>query len=291
MRVGPGERQAEPLDVSDGKRRSGRCCAADQGVVDPDACPAKRIEELHARSECRPDVKRLLFFGELEDRATFGSRQLNRVHDDLREDIVEVERRVHGLAHRAQPLELLDGLGELLRSELELLHQIRVPNRHRSLGGEGRGDFDLTRSERVYLPPPDRDDADHLVIAQHRNRDDAAEAAEALRLGPFVGRVGEDVGDQHRPAVEPDRPTSVPCPVRWQPQRATIGIRPTRRRQSRGDSDPRRGRRSGQRQPGKAAPHARRPSRRSAGARSRVTDCRDHLIGRRLLLEQRRMRV
>ena len=54
--------------------------------------------------------------------------------------------------------------------------------------------------------------SDDFVVAQHRNGDDAAETAKTLGLRPFVSRVGEDVGDQHRPAVEPDPPDESSLP-------------------------------------------------------------------------------
>ena len=127
----------------------------------------------------------------LEDRSSFGIRELHGVRDDRRQHLVEVEARAHCLADLAQTFQLVDGARELPRSQLELLHQVRVPDRDRTLSRERRRDLDLARRERIDFAAPERDDADHLVLAQHRHADDRAEPAEPLRLGPLVLGVGE----------------------------------------------------------------------------------------------------
>ena len=84
---------------------------------------------------------------------------------------------------------------ELAALVLDLVEQPHVLDRDHRLVGEGRDQLDLLVGERPHLGARQRQDADRDALAQHRNAEHGAKAAQSLRLGQGVVRVGQHVGN------------------------------------------------------------------------------------------------
>jgi hypothetical protein len=167
----------------------------DERLVDTDVRPAQRLHQLGAGPEGRPNAELLGALVEVEDRAALGVRQLHGVFDDRGQHVVEVEAGAHGVANAAERLELLDLAPQVRLPGLEGAHQVDLSDGDRRLGGEGRQNLAVAVPERLDLGSPHRQDADQLVVEQHRYADDRAVPAEPLQLVSAVFGIGEDVGD------------------------------------------------------------------------------------------------
>ena len=92
-----------------------------------------------------------------------------------------------------------------LRSSVRCLHlveQADVLDGDHRLIGEGGGEFDLSRSERLDALPRQDNDADRLALAQQRNAESGVLAGERDRLAHGVFGIAGDVEDVHGAAVE-----------------------------------------------------------------------------------------
>ena len=206
--------QVRVADVRDRERPAGRGCLPHERVVQTDPGGPERVEQLFARAERGADRELLRLRVELEDGAAFGPGQLHGLGNDGRKHLVQIEARIDGVADLVQSLQLLDRVSELAAPQVQLLHQVGVADRDRTLGGERQGDVHLASRKGVYPLAPERDDSDHVAVAEHRHAADGAEPPEALGLGPFVIRVDKDVVEEHRAPFESDSPHERPLPRR-----------------------------------------------------------------------------
>ena len=91
--------------------------------------------------------------------------------------------------------------------------QLDVAQGQRRLLGERRQQGAGVLVERLDRGAPDREDADHLVVDDHRRPDDRPVAGQPLELGQVVVGVGQHVVDLLGAAVQgdpPDQGGSVP---------------------------------------------------------------------------------
>ena len=95
---------------------------------------------------------------------------------------------------------------ELAALVLDFVEQPHVLDRDRRLVGEGRDQLDLLVGERPHLGARQGQNADRHALAQHRNAEHGAEAAQSLCLGKGVVRVGQHVGDMNDLAFEQGPP-------------------------------------------------------------------------------------
>ena len=109
-----------PRRCRHGDRRVCQRRAADERVAETEPRRPKRCEQLFARAERGSDLERLRLVVVLEDRTSFGARQLHGVGHDRRQHLVRVQARADCLADLAQAFELVDGARELARSQVEL---------------------------------------------------------------------------------------------------------------------------------------------------------------------------
>ena len=112
--------QLDPLEVGDRDRTALQAARPTRVVVEVDADRREPFDHVGvgAVDAARPGSTVPLVV--LHDRAAVGPGELDRVHGDGRQHVVDVEARAHRLADLAQRLELLDLAGELGAARLEL---------------------------------------------------------------------------------------------------------------------------------------------------------------------------
>ena len=96
----------------------------------------------------------------------------------------------------------------LLERLPRLAEQPRVLDRDRRLAGESGDELDLRGRERLDALLPQRDHADHDVVAHDRHAEHRAEAPDPLRLWQAVLAVGENVLEVDGLLLSAVRPTS-----------------------------------------------------------------------------------
>ncbi len=135
----------------------------------------------------------------LHDRAAVGLADAHGVGDDAAEHLVGVEAGADRLAQVAQRLELLDLAGELGAPGLQRASSAR-PAAARWRPGRRRRSASSTScsSNGSTSSAPDGEGADHLVVEDHRRRQQGPVAGQLLEVLAPVLRVGEDVGDLQR---------------------------------------------------------------------------------------------
>ena len=128
-----------------------------------------------------------------------------------------VERRAQLVAHIGEELRLvLARLLELPALVLDLVEQADISDGDHRLVGKGRDQVDLLLRERLDLRSGQQHGADRRSLAQQRNAEHGAEAADTLGFVFGIFRIGEDVRDLddaafqrrsagHRGPVEGDR--------------------------------------------------------------------------------------
>ncbi len=203
--------------------RGGR--VAHERLMQPDPDPTQRTDQLVARAGARAQHELLGIRLELEDRAAVRSRELGRARDDRRQDLVEIEGRAHRLADLAERAELVDRSRQLRAALLELLEELDVPDRDRTLGRERRDELDPLLVERIDPRAPERDHSQHAVVGQHRHAEHRAEAAELACPRPLVPRIHGRVGDLHGASFEPDEPHKRPGTLGHGVVREVLAIR------------------------------------------------------------------
>ncbi len=123
---------------------------------------------------------------------------------DRGQHLVGVEAGADRLADLGEGLELLHLAPQLGRAVLERGDELDVPQGQRRLLGEGGEQLARAVVEGVDLVAPHRQDADHLVLDEHRRSHDGPAAAELLQGELRVVGVGEDVLDLLGGAVHAD---------------------------------------------------------------------------------------
>ena len=98
--------------------------------------------------------------------------------------------------------QVLQRLRQFAGAGLHALEQPHVLDRDRRLVGEGRDQLDLLVGERPHLVTRQGQNADRVALAQHRNAEDGAKAAQLLRLDKCVFRVRLHVGNMHDLALK-----------------------------------------------------------------------------------------
>ncbi len=97
---------------------------------------------------------------------------------------------------------LLQRLGQLAVSSLQLLEQPHALDGDHGLIGEARHELDLLVGEGPNVGPPDHDHADDGALPEHRHCQDRPDLVAPLTRGPPVLGVGEHVVDVDGPALE-----------------------------------------------------------------------------------------
>ena len=164
-------------------------------LVDVDADRLEPVTDVPARAVRRPHPEEPTLLVVLHERPAVGAGELDGVLDDRREHLVRVERRADRLPDLGQGLHLVDLARELGRACLEHRGELDVAQGERRLLRERRQQGAGVLVERLDRGAPDGQDADHLVVDDHRRRDDRAVAAELLELGEVVVGVGQHVVD------------------------------------------------------------------------------------------------
>ncbi len=177
---------------------------ADERVTQADLRLAQRLDECRARAMARAQRELAGRLLELEDRAAVRTRKLDRARDDRREHLIDVEARVDRLADLAERAQLVDRAAQLRAARGQLVEQLHVLDRDRALCGERRHQADRPLAERLDDGPPQHDHADDLVVGQHRDAEQRAEAAEVERLLPAVLGIVARVGELNRATFQPD---------------------------------------------------------------------------------------
>ena len=187
-------------------RLAGRGGAADERLVQMDPRRPQRLDQRTAGAVERPHVELLGLVVELEDRAPFGSGQLDRPRHDGREHLLQVDAGADRLAGLTQRLQLAHRLRELAAAILQLHEQLHVLDRDRALLREGRDQRDRAIIERLDLAPGEDDHADHLLGDQHRDAQDRTQLTQGEGLLPLVARVGAGILDLHGALLDADQP-------------------------------------------------------------------------------------
>jgi len=86
---------------------------------------------------------------------------------------------------------------------MPLRQQSRVLNRDDGLGGEAGNQGDLLFREGLDTRPPNHDDADDLVLPQHRCREDSSMhfLLAMMFFSPPIFGVSEDIGNVDHAAL------------------------------------------------------------------------------------------
>ena len=142
----------------------------------------------------RMDVERVGRLVVLHDRTAVGAQrdvaeaavgEPHGVSDDPVQDLVEVEARADRLAHLPERLQLRDLARQFGAPRLEGAQQVDLPERDRTLSGELLEELALVVVERRDLGAPHGQDADDLVLEDHRRGEKGAETGTSSE-GPCV---------------------------------------------------------------------------------------------------------
>ena len=137
-----------------------------------------------------------------DDRARVGTAQPRRVLDEGFQHGLEIERRAaDDLEDLARGGLLLQGLGKIPVSALELLEQADVLDGDDGLVGERPEELHLALREGPGLCPRDEDRADGMPVPEH-GRGDGATPASGQRYVRRVFGIVQDVGNLGHCSVE-----------------------------------------------------------------------------------------
>ena len=100
--------QVDSAQVGNGERPTLLRCAADEGGVDVDAYPTQPLHHLRGGPVDAPYDEPTLRIVIFHDRAAAGARQLDVMHGDRRQHVIDVEAGARCLADVAQSFELAD---------------------------------------------------------------------------------------------------------------------------------------------------------------------------------------
>src|SRR6516225_6540639 len=128
---------------------------------------------------------------------------VDAVEDELGIAENGVERRAQLVAHIGEELRLVAArLLDLAALVLNLLEQPHVLDGDAGLVGKGLRQLDLLVGERLDRKPHQDDDAYRIAVAQQRHAEKGAKANLLLHLLQRVVRIGQDVGNLNRFALE-----------------------------------------------------------------------------------------
>src|SRR5262249_30111564 len=135
-----------------------------------------------------------------EDDAAAGAAEAHRVLDQGFQHGLQVEgRAADHLEDFAGGSLLLQGLGEVAVSRLELAQQARVLDGDDRLVGEGRDQLDLLVGEGLDYGSMQGEESDKGVLSDHGDAQQGPEAEYLLCFGFLILRVRQDVGDMNGP--------------------------------------------------------------------------------------------
>src|SRR5579872_1242307 len=118
------------------------------------------------------------------ERSRGGAAEIDGGGDECLEDRVEIKSRAADhLQHIRRRRLLGERIFEVARAHLNLVEQADVFNGDDRLIGEGPNQFDLAWREWAWRRARQDKNANHLLIAQKRDREVRAVATEALALG------------------------------------------------------------------------------------------------------------
>src|SRR5580704_15276321 len=114
-----------------------------------------------------------------------------------------IERRAQLVAHIGKELRfMLARFRDLPALVLDLFEQAHVLDSDTRLVGEGGRELDLLFGERPHGEPHQHDDPDGFVFAQQRNTEDGAKPDPFLHFLQRIVRIGKNVRNLNRPALE-----------------------------------------------------------------------------------------
>src|SRR4030095_14951089 len=103
---------------------------------------------------------------------------------------------------------LLQGLDQAGVLGLELAEEARVLDGDDGLVGEGSDKVNLLVGERANLRAPHEEESDQIVLPQHGDGQHGPVTANPLRLVLLELRIGQNIDDLDRPALDGRPPTA-----------------------------------------------------------------------------------